>query len=1088
MGKMSDEYIDALNRASIREGANTTTPNIGYAGEMAQYVPGAVAMAMSNAFNAYSLQSREVPGLFVLCAEPGMDTDEAVDFAVNSALSTTVKVCSLDLRGNSRDALSKFANFSRDAVKYSSVKKVFAACKGLPPADESELQREVTAIRRMREAGCFVVLSILPEASQLVEELPDAICYKTRDFLMDLPKRLKRGKSMLAQMRAATHGVPVLVRTVSKLKKRDLGSLMSDPGYCENFSKLVRETVRDTLMDEEKEARCALLLLGEGDLNDLKGVLRRCDDDILASIARNALICGLKMSDASFECVGTNTFEGLSAAYESLSPVAKEFPSMAAAVVEKLVQRGEWRRAAIVCSMCPEGMVQTLLPIDHAASFIDAGEVTVVADAIERSSRYGLGTDSRTVDARRAIELMRPGRQEVENPFDGTTGKGTAHSTNWVDYLAAIRALCRGVGVGTPVPPAESDDDLTVALSHFAESLRLVFLGDFSNAFGQALKARVRLADASDSLLEALLSDLYCLSSGLSGAMPTKSELAWHDASTRVLESWKPMMLYSLHKSVPAVIGILMGHDVDNGNVEAVAGQLERNGETMLKALAQLTVVVSDLRRGSRTRANVRAGQVLDALERAGKPSPYLEEACRVLLVLLGDADDSAMADGLRKCKRGVKDIDCLCDLLADSIGAGGEAGVTPQAKCFRIPPNAMWIANLLLNDFGRISERFSGVMPSAWRRELQQAGLAATSVAGESAVGSEGTAEGILEPLDEFDLGEDEDEYDEERGVLRISVLGKLSVSVSGESVPVSAFERRRAKELLALLAAMPQHQVKRYKIMESVWPDTDYVAGQQRVYEATSVLRSALAGKVGKGADGPLLSNRTERTLSLNPKCVVVDVDRFERMAYRALDSEGNDRVVVAAARKAEMLYRGDLFVPANDGVGLMEQRRKSLRHLYTDVMIAGSLAALRSDRVLTATRFAQNAYDADNTREDAIKLLVASLVAAGRASEAEKEYKIYCCHMVDTTRRPPSRTLRDTISRLMSGGRPSAIGIMEPETEVSRRKKPRGTRPAGRPLSEAGESDEGASPSEGGVAEDDEKEKLNRDGDDRDADIAG
>lgn len=1020
MGRMSEEYLAALANA----GAGDRRHHGAYPGATARYVPNDVAETIMNAFNA---QPREVPNTFFVCAEPGMDVDETLDYVASVTRSASTRVCSLDLRGSSDgEAVRKFVNFARVAVKNSATKRVLAVCKGLPPADESELQRELSAIRRMREAGCFVVIGMLPEALQLSEGLPEATCYRTRDLLMGLPKRLRRTNGLARDMIVATHGIPLLVRTVSKVRSRDLGHVASDPGYVENLGLLVAETLRDTLMDEEREVRCALLLLGDGTIEDLRRVLRRCDDEILASVSSNSPVCGLKLPEGGFRCVATDTYEGLSAVYGSLSPVASEFPGTVAAVAEVLAERGEWNRSAVVCNMAPDGLRQTTLAIMNASEFIDVGEASLVADAVERASQFGLGIATQTREAKRALRLLRQDCGSVRCPAEGSACSGVANGLAWPDYMEEVRALCRGIGVASPIPPSRQPRGTEAALSHMAESLRLLLGGRFPDAFGEALKARSLLADRDGSLLSALLSDVYYLSTGMSGAMPTEEEAAWHEASAQTLEGRSPL-LASLHKAVPTVVGIMMGRDVDNGDVEALARLLERSGDAMLKAVACVALTVSDLRRGAVIRAGVRLNQVRETLARLGDPSPYLQESCRILGALIEAEEGGPLGVDLKECEGGSRELDQVCELLIDAVGARSVSRAPAAATPPRVPSGAAWLVNLLLNDFGRLSERFSAAVPPGWSRELAQMGAVATVASDQSERSVDEALEGLLEPLDEAC------EVDEDHA-LKISLLGRLSVSVAGEGVPAASFERRRAKELLVLLAAAPQHQVKRYKIMESVWPDADYVAGQQRVYEATSVLRHVMGGRVGTRGEGPLLTNRTERTLSLNPKCVIVDVDGFERVARKALDGEGDNRLVLAAARRAETIYQGDLFVPANDGIGLVEQRRRELRRLYADVMVAGTLAALRVCRTLTAARFARNAYEADGMREDAIKLLVATLVATGRVSEAEKEYKVFCNRVVERTHRPPSRDLRDAVSKLLSGGRPSVLGIVEPETEVS------------------------------------------------------
>jgi len=68
--------------------------------------------------------------------------------------------------------------------------------------------------------------------------------------------------------------------------------------------------------------------------------------------------------------------------------------------------------------------------------------------------------------------------------------------------------------------------------------------------------------------------------------------------------------------------------------------------------------------------------------------------------------------------------------------------------------------------------------------------------------------------------------------------------------------------------------------------------------------------------------------------------------------------------------------------------------------------------------ACRFAKKAHNADNMREDAMKVLAIALCAAGRHAEAERCYEQFVGRVVDMTKRPPSRQLRQAVEELLSG----------------------------------------------------------------------
>ncbi len=143
---------------------------------------------------------------------------------------------------------------------------------------------------------------------------------------------------------------------------------------------------------------------------------------------------------------------------------------------------------------------------------------------------------------------------------------------------------------------------------------------------------------------------------------------------------------------------------------------------------------------------------------------------------------------------------------------------------------------------------------------------------------------------------------------------------------------------------------------------------------------------------------------------------MDVFEEKARQVLDLEGSDREVVALSRELEELYRGDLFVPPTDGMGVVQTRARELKDLYADSMIVAAHAASNLGMKTLACRFAQHAHAADELREDAVRILVIALCAAGRKVEAERCYEKYVGHMVDISRRPPSRHLRKEMQSLL------------------------------------------------------------------------
>lgn len=182
----------------------------------------------------------------------------------------------------------------------------------------------------------------------------------------------------------------------------------------------------------------------------------------------------------------------------------------------------------------------------------------------------------------------------------------------------------------------------------------------------------------------------------------------------------------------------------------------------------------------------------------------------------------------------------------------------------------------------------------------------------------------------------------------------------------------------------------VKRFQVVEQIWPDCDYVQGFNRAYQTTSALRS-LIGDAGDDRLNLIVANRMSGEIAVDMSIVDCDVTEFREMAREAVDSEDAVRSL-ECARAAERLYGGDLYVPPSDATGFIEATRMELRGLYADAMVEGSAAALALGHDRTAVRLAENAVTTDNMREDAVTALVRALKACGRDAEASRQRRAF------------------------------------------------------------------------------------------------
>lgn len=133
---------------------------------------------------------------------------------------------------------------------------------------------------------------------------------------------------------------------------------------------------------------------------------------------------------------------------------------------------------------------------------------------------------------------------------------------------------------------------------------------------------------------------------------------------------------------------------------------------------------------------------------------------------------------------------------------------------------------------------------------------------------------------------------------VCEVSLLGGFSVRVDGQVVPAESWRRRRAADLVKLLALAENHRLHREQLMDAMWPHLEVEAAGSNLRKAVHFARRAL------GAAG--LIGVTGQTVELFPDAdVVVDAHEFERSADTALKSgTPEDAARVAAG------YSGDLL----------------------------------------------------------------------------------------------------------------------------------------------------------------------------------
>ena len=205
------------------------------------------------------------------------------------------------------------------------------------------------------------------------------------------------------------------------------------------------------------------------------------------------------------------------------------------------------------------------------------------------------------------------------------------------------------------------------------------------------------------------------------------------------------------------------------------------------------------------------------------------------------------------------------------------------------------------------------------------------------------------------------------------LSLLGRFELTGPDGIVDLPS---KKLAGLLAYLACTAPRPQSRERLMSLLWGSHFDDAGQQNLRQALTRLRKVL-GQDALESDGEIVS--------LNPAVVLCDVSRFE-----ALVREGSRDALSAAAD----LYRGrlidDVTVSQEGWNEWLTGERERLLDLALGALVGLGEQELAAGRAEHALKAGRRAIALNALREDAHRLVMQALVAAGRKAEALKHYE--------------------------------------------------------------------------------------------------
>ncbi|WP_036219747.1 hypothetical protein, partial [Calidithermus chliarophilus] len=145
----------------------------------------------------------------------------------------------------------------------------------------------------------------------------------------------------------------------------------------------------------------------------------------------------------------------------------------------------------------------------------------------------------------------------------------------------------------------------------------------------------------------------------------------------------------------------------------------------------------------------------------------------------------------------------------------------------------------------------------------------------------------------------------------VELRVLGGFAVRVGGLEVAEEAFERRKARSLLKLLALREGYRLRRDEALEALWPALSPPAALSQLYKAVHQARAALASVSPAVSPEGLLTLKDEVLALQAPGGVRSDLEAFFLnwvipLATSRVDTEGLETFLLTKNGKLHMSPR--------------------------------------------------------------------------------------------------------------------------------------------------------------------------------------
>ena len=936
-----------------------------------------------------------------LCAEPCMGKTmflrELADYAQSNGWNVyEISLSSLSAQ-EATQILTKKSTSICNAKKSKTLKRL-VLIDDFPPSDEYFVARQVKSIARLRMAGCLVAFSLSPEARQLIDEVPSVYVLGKNELLTFMPGIDNSKQSVLNSMRL-TRGIPTLVYSlpVTFCERGDVDVPIT---YLTSLACVASYMLRSTLGIEELRLRLGMMLLGVGSFDDLSRICGQADLEYLAKIEQDAPFFGVHVETRRFSCLHTTRFDVLNFNKQELVALAGKHEKLVLKAIALLIDREDFSKAAFVSSLIREEITWEIV-LSHATEFVDAGYIELVDNALTATHSDCTLENSSKKAAKRMVDALTNTKGPMNSKDAGKTLENLISFNGFLKQTAYITLL--KLLLQKPLPALKEDLELSPLEKKVALHKRAIDLAVQGN-FKYALQ--LLLLEQQYEKASSITSSIQTVDVELLYALLGVYQKDFDARSSKALSFLQGGEASALKGSVGLLkcVRYLFEKSFSVGNLydtEQLISQAESYGNRMIQVPALLMGALLSLRSRAYPKAQLQARRAM-LLSREWD-SIYVTQVGKIL------EDIAGFFLGVIPTEKNLEAIThpslkAACRTIYKGLfkSVKGHSPVWLDEVEYGVPENAMWLMRALLSDESEFQQCLEREMPEEWLHYLRSnegkrdvtKWRAFRQGAGDSRTENSVVKSSRVEKKQNAHPG------------VYIALLGRFSLSVQGEEIAGRKIAYRSAKALLVYLALAHNHMSFRSQIAQQIWPEADQAHWQERLYQATRVIRKEVQ-EIKKGCE-PLEASRIERTLGFNLQQVTVDIDIFTRLA-KSVASSNSDEDIVHLAKQAEELYQGDLYLPEDECFRFADPIRIALRDQYIDTMVTASAAALRITHYTLAVHFAELAYLVDDMREDTLMALIQALRKCGRAQDAQQYYDLYVQKYVTKRRKMPSKQLR-------------------------------------------------------------------------------